>query len=540
MRHCLTSVLLLLTALLTIDCQPPDSSYFGGFFSYNLNYHESDFSQLPGVPNCCPRFTVGKSDGYSAGLFYEYSLPMNLSISLRGGFNNIAGIFTVYEPTVVKENGILTGGEFKHYLSVKLSDISANPTINLRIYEGLSIHLGGHAGIIVQNGFSQYEEISKPEKSGVFVDTETRRRNITAGSIDSLSTVFGGLTAGVSYRLPLNKSRSLWLVPEVYYLIGQTDFIPGYKWSANSLKLGLALKYTDVEYKKPVKERIEYSADTLKLITSFPENAGFHKGIVSTAYTTEETDDFTIYVKTLSRTDTVYVLKPKEDTVPVKPRPELKILTDKNDVTIKQDFATFYCPILPAVFFGDNSTEIPEYYKLIRNKDAYESSYEPDDPISIQKDILNIIGRRMADNPGIEINLKGYIDKTTEGTDCNLAAGRAGRVKEYLVDVWGINQERISIDSKRRNCYPVSGTTTENEMGYADNRRVEIITRSLGIFEPVVIKSPIDLQSPEDSKIRIIPQYNNADSLEEWKIAVKNGDLILLSEIGRASCRERV
>ncbi len=530
MRFWKTSVFIFFAALGCGMAQVSDSSYFGAYFSYNFNSHKSDFRKLPAIPNCCPRFTEGEGRGYSVGLFYEYALPMKLSLSLRGGFNNLAGVFTEYEQTKVKIDNQVADGEFKHYINTKIADISLEPVLNYRVFAGLSLHIGLHLGVIVQKDFAQYEEITQPANRGVFTDTETRRRNTYSGQIDSVATVFTGFLAGVSYRLPLTSSGSLWLVPEVFYLFGESDILEDYEWKANALKLGLSLKYTDVSVPRKVENRQNYRVDTVRLETDRPETAGFHNGRTRTKDTTEEFDDLIVHITNITRTDTVYTLKP---VVVPKPKPVLKITTDREEIALKQDYATFYCSILPSVFFGLNSSSLPADYSTFRSYSDYHPQYEPDEPVTIQKDILNIIGSRLRDNRAMKVSLKGYTDKTTEGRNFELAVGRAQTIKKYLVDTWGIEPDRIKVIDKSYDCNPKLMTASQNEMGYADNRRVEILTEDMQLYQPVIVMTPIDSPNPNDETLTVTPQYNMPDSVDAWEVLVKNGSRTIFSDKGQ-------
>ena len=68
---------------------PPASkiiTHYGLYSTFNYNFHISDFSKLPGIPNCCPKFTKGSGPGFGLGLFAEFPFYNEISFILKGGF----------------------------------------------------------------------------------------------------------------------------------------------------------------------------------------------------------------------------------------------------------------------------------------------------------------------------------------------------------------------------------------------------------------------------------------------------------------------
>src|SRR6185295_5519133 len=89
-------------------------------------------------------------------------------------------------------------------------------------------------------------------------------------------------------------------------------------------------------------------------------------------------------------------------------------------------------------------------------------------------DILNIIGKRLADKPDGTITLNGTTDghEVNSSQAKNLAKSRAESVKKYFTDVWGVSADRITIKASPNPTIPSSQRDTA---GISENRRVEII-----------------------------------------------------------------
>src|SRR5437764_390181 len=71
--------------------------------------------------------------------------------------------------------------------------------------------------------------------------------NAQSGKIPDANKFATSLLGGVSYALPLNKSNSLYAVPELYYSFGITPIVKNISWSVNQLRGGIAILYEILE-----------------------------------------------------------------------------------------------------------------------------------------------------------------------------------------------------------------------------------------------------------------------------------------------------
>jgi len=145
-------------------------------------------------------------------------------------------------------------------------------------------------------------------------------------------------------------------------------------------------------------------------------------------------------------------------------------------------------PMRNYIFFDLGSTEIPSRYILLKKdqvKDFKEDEIEiltplvqsdrPKGEINVYYNVLNILGDRLGKNPKSTIVLVGSSKQGPK--DGKLLAGS---VKTYLVDVWGINPKRITIEGRSRPKIP-----SEHPGGKLDlvllregDRRVSIESKS--------------------------------------------------------------
>ncbi len=197
-------------------------------------------------------------------------------------------------------------------------------------------------------------------------------------------------------------------------------------------------------------------------------------------------------------------------------------------------------PVLNYVFFDLGSTEIPKrYISLKKNQiaDFKEDQLEENAPkdlsgradrgLHVYYNVLNILGDRMGKNPTATINLVGSSEKgLDDGTTM------AASVKKYLVDIFGINSSRISIEGRDKPKLPSEkpGSTVDLDMLRAGDRRVSIESASPALLmefqtgkgaymKPVVINR---LQTaPFDSYVAF--HVEGAEkALQSWKLELRD------------------
>ena len=99
-----------------------------------------------------------------------------------------------------------------------------------------------------------------------------------------------------------------------------------------------------------------------------------------------------------------------------------------------------------------------------------------------------------------------------------LAQQRAENVKTYLTSVWQIDPKRINV--KYRNL-PEVPSNTNNDDGFAENRRVEISTTSQEILN--VLSFMDTTRTTNVAKMNIAARAQSEESIEEWSIIVNQG-----------------
>ncbi len=177
-----------------------------------------------------------------------------------------------------------------------------------------------------------------------------------------------------------------------------------------------------------------------------------------------------------------YVMQTLEPIDFVDPIVVFTIDSPENIATNRKMRETF--PLRNYIFFDLGSNAIPERYVLLNKdevKDFKEDQLEgimpktlsrwSDREMAIYYNILNILGDRMVKNPSSTIKLVGSSEKGPE--DGKLMANA---VKDYLVDIYGINSSRIAVDGRDKPKIPSEkeGGTKELELLREGDRRVSV------------------------------------------------------------------
>lgn len=513
------------------------ANQYGVFASYNLNFHIADFQKLPGIPNCCQGFKNGQGSGFTIGAFMEIPLPYSLFAGLRTSFSQLNGWLKQNEETWVRVDNDTVLGIFGHNLKAQYSTFGLEPYLRFKITEGLSISFGGRIAVPVIKKFQQWEEIVEPSDRGVFIDTQSRRRNEYSGTLPKAKGVQTDLHFGIYYDLPLNRQHSFLVSPFGSFHFGLTNIVDSLRWKSHSFRLGIALRYNPVQAPKiapPTEERrTQFVVDTLVVENEKIERSRFVQGKakLDTVVTTRENS--IIYTQIITRTDTMYR----------KPKPVAKIEPNTGVIYLRTQFVTQAFPLLPIIFFEYNSDSIGEFYQKVTKPEDFHYDSLPTRPLELNREILNIVGYRLKLNPKAKITIVGYADSLTEKANCVLARKRAESVKNYIVEVWGINPERISIQTSRVNCYPRERTITQNDSGFAENRRIEIISKDLEILQPVSKKRFLEVLDFKPKELIFNPENSKLFGIKSWNLNVLRGKDSILSYSGNSNpgiIREKV
>ncbi|MCX7908282.1 MAG: OmpA family protein [Ignavibacteria bacterium] len=464
---------------------------FGAFGSLGLNLHLTNFKQLPEIPCCSPKFPFGSSFGWEFGGVGDYYLKDFIFLSGKVSILQNNAYFSKEEPTTVIIDGVSQEGVFEHRLDTWFNylnlEFSANYSSNYFIWYSGGLGLS----FPLKYSFHQKEVIVKPEDRGTF-NNGLRVRNEYAGNIKDVRGIIPFLSFGVSAELPAHKRNLFFLYPEIYAKYYFISPIRGVSWNSIVLRLGLAVKF-----REPIPPPPPPPPPKEPPIYEFPAPIEPPTIMAKISYRVYDSSGY-----------------------------------ERKNVPIRvEDFVSYNMkPLLNYIFFDHNSDIIPNRYIKFSPEKARNFSLSELSSLDVLQTyyyVLNIIGKKLQQSKESKVLLVGTNSgKGEEKNNLDLSYRRAKAIKDYLINVWGIEEHRIDIESRN---LPKEPSNPDDPQGDEENRRVEIITDDLRILEPVF--SVDTLRKVEKMRVVFYPVYQSGVDLKKWTISVKqNGETVKLFE----------
>jgi outer membrane protein OmpA-like peptidoglycan-associated protein len=489
----------------TIALTPMLSNEMGVKVNYGLLFHNANFTSFPGVPTCCPGFEEGTGNSIALGFLFNYNINHKSMIGAEFSY------FSYNSELIRQENVILSGnipGISEHKVEPFLTDFVISPSYNYKLFKDLWIKGGFHLGFVNVGTFSQIEQVVDPLTATYETGSSTRNR-IDNENIDELLTIRTALNFGAFYNFPLTKDSSLVLAPEINFQYGLSTLINNRDWKFNMLSFGVAIKFRDSKSEKikrtiPVEKPKEIKDD---LITKKP--------VVdkSDLIESKKADSINVEINAVG-------LDNQGQEIDVA---EMKI----------EEFLNFRAePLLPYIFFDENSSKIPEKYRKLNRSEVSkfsESSFKSDSTLEIYYNLLNIVGKRLQDNSDAKITLVGTnSNSNSEENNLELSKSRAQSVKDYFTKNWKVNANRIKIESSN---LPEKYSNLNSDEGIEENRRVEIYSDNPAITDIVQINDTLRTSNPPS--IRFKPSSDKTP--KNWNLQIYQSEKLLKEYSGNGS-----
>ena len=457
---------------------------FGVFGSWDATLNSAAFTGLPSIASCCPSYGSTMSSGWRAGLAYIKPMSSELSLQVRMSWESGTVNFQSLEnQPIVSETGLPEEATIRHELATASSLISIEPLVGWQPVPGLNLLGGVWLGYRVSNTFTQREVLVDPI-DGVFRNL-SRERNVLSGDIPEALPYAASATIGASYDLPLNADRSVVLSPELLVSVSPIGVVSGLSWTQHTLRAGLVLSF------------------------------------VPPSIVIDPTDQ-ELFEESLIRSSSSSASSSTSATVPFRAALVARGVSEDGRETALQELLVEEVrsyrqrPVLPLVFFDTESYDLPaRYYRLTadqREQFSMDNFYNLD-ALTTYRHVLNIVGRRMTDDPATTITLVGSAaPKERGGTD--LALERAAAVRDYLVDTWNIEEDRITVD----------GTV-------GGDRHVSLTASTPAVFDDVYSMDTVRVTSP--AGIRFQSSVSSAAvRIADWRILVSRRGVVVHSERG--------
>lgn len=512
---------------IAIFAQELPRTAFGVFGDAADNLHTSNFTGLPGIASCCPDYNGGSGFGFAAGGLARFPFSQMAGIQLRADLQSHNATLTSTKNNFpVFFNNTLTPGAFQYTMDAKIMSVGISPLLDIHSVADLHLLVGMRAGLVLSPTFAQQETILQPSNGGTFADgaggdSHSRIRNAFGGAIPGASSLQLALLIGVSYEFPMNPQRTLLLSPEILYSYAFTPVASGITWNANALRAGVALMLAPRVFRE--ERRMDEKIDTVRRESPAVTRETFVAGRPERKSEVSEIDDRRIITEHLRRTDTIFT-SPAAPRVPVLTAGVRASGLDATGAEIPvvrlivEEFAsTLMTPLLNYVFFDENSDAIPgRYQRMDRSSTASftEKNINDASKLPTYHHVLNIIGKRLREHPGVAITLVGCNqDIRTEKNNTDLSKRRAEAVKQYLTDVWNIDGKRITVQSRN---LPEKAANTQTQDGAEENRRVEIQTDEWDIVAPVITNDTILSVNPPS--VRLYPMVQAEAGVLNWSL----------------------
>jgi outer membrane protein OmpA-like peptidoglycan-associated protein len=197
-------------------------------------------------------------------------------------------------------------------------------------------------------------------------------------------------------------------------------------------------------------------------------------------------------------------------------------------------------PMLGHIYFDEGSSEIsPQYVRFAGPGET--TGFDPQKlrgTLEKYYQVLNIVGKRLTDNPQAQITLVGCNANTgKEKGKKTLSAQRAEAVRDYLQEVWNIAPGRMAIEARN---LPEMPSASRLKEGQEENRRVEIRSTDPAILSPI---PSIYLQAQIDTPaLTVRPNAITPRDIARWRITAANagGNLTELTGEGAPASEVQV
>lgn len=494
MSTCKLAIVLILASVVGAVAQPSSSTKLWKqhprlalFGDADVALSTAQFGGLPTVPSCCPEYTGATDIGFVAGLAYISPLDDLMSVHIRMHYSTYGSPLTSTQTLPIDpiDNGPSTA-TIEHSLTGTFQQISVEPLFGYEIANGLNALGGLTLGAAFSATYDQKETLMDPPDATF--QNRSRVRNALSGDIQNANVFQAGITVGLSYDLPLTSDGSVLISPEVLFTYSLLPHTSDVSWNTHHLRAGLAVGFV------PVPE-----TDSLTDVELYE----FTKGIKAPT-TVAPGIPFVARISHSGITET-------------------GSNADGSSIRIEEFTSNRIRPLLPYVFFTPGSSDLQSKYRRLTAEQVESFSMKNFynlDAIVTYHHLLNIVGKRLQENPSATITLTGCADPA-EATQTT-ASARANVVRDYLVDTWNIEPSRITVNSQG---LPERASRSNEADGVAENARVEINASTPEILAPVESTDTMLVTTP--SGIRFAPSIDPRVHIAGYTLFIaQNGTLL--------------
>ena len=414
-------------------------------------------------------FSVNHTVLFGMELLFPQAFNNRFGISLSGSLAQADGRFIAdaYSSTTSAINSV-TGlrVETQNSFTVRATETQARVALlgSWRPWSRGTMMFGPWLGYRFSSNVTQTEEILSPDNA-VFVEETERKRTVSAGeSITSFNWRFGGLWKG-SYNFSIS---DLFRISPFVTLQFDYESLVDKSLGLRAFSVGSGIGFSiDL-----------FSQDTTTVITT---NAS-------------------------STTLPEFALSAEVDLYNAAPD-----VINSESLTVATELTrhTRYVPLLPFIRAGRDASDSLQWLTGKEAAEFSENDLAGKNFVEVQRHRLNLIAQRMHLNPKEELTLIPTYRAGSTAAATQLATEHAEEVRRYLVDVWGIESDRVHTENT------AEGLST----------MVRFSSTSFALLGPLV-------QTWQEEHY-LLPQIGLRKDitaqagLKDWEIVLRQGDTVI-------------
>lgn len=470
-----------------------------------MQFHTAGFSSFPPIalPAAATPFSATSGVAFTGGAEAQYRLFPWLYASLVGDIRSWKSAFISLEETQ-DQFGPVT---ITHDLSGTITSLGATPSLNIPLFSNLSADAGVRFSMIMAGDFTKTASISR----GEFTNPQT----IGPIAVENVRGIGAELSVAIRYALPFQ--GRFFLVPEARFYTSLVSLRSDVPWSSQGVQGGVAVLY-NIPAPPVVVHDTLYHRDTINALVVGLESERTVLASATQREMREERDGFLFVTTEIVESYTRGIPKPAPlfvTAVDVKFVQKDGKETDATTISIEEIVEVQYVPLLPYVFFDEGASVLPKRYTRARkNADTLDF---PNPVLEVYYSMIDTIGARMQQLPGVVLNLMGCNANTRkEENNLALSLQRAETVRNYLVQKWNIAPQRVTVQGQN---LPRNASALNREAGLEENRRVEFSASDSRIFTPIVLTDTVILADPP--RVRFYPDITSEAGVASWSLEVQ-------------------